>query len=87
MLKTAPNKDNAKKFMEFMLRPEISAENTTMLTNGSVNTAAIPLLPENLKNNPAVNPPADVRAKLQIFEDLGADLKLYDRAWSRVKAN
>lgn len=86
MLKTAPNKENAKKFMEFLLRPEISAENTTMLTNGSVNKAAIPLLPDILKNNPTINPPADVRAKLQIFEDLGPNLKLYDRAWSRVKA-
>ena len=87
MLKTAPNKENALKFMEFMLRPEISALNTTMLTNGSVNNAAIPLLPEDLKNHPAINPPPDVRAKLQIFEDLGSDLKLYDRAWSRIKAN
>ncbi|MGD9508681.1 MAG: spermidine/putrescine ABC transporter substrate-binding protein [Geminicoccaceae bacterium] len=87
MLKTAPNKENAKKFMEFMLRPEVSVLNTTMLTNGSVNTAAIPLLPEDLKNNPATNPPPEVRAKLQIFEDLGADLKIYDRAWARVKAN
>ncbi|MGF7160349.1 spermidine/putrescine transport system substrate-binding protein [Rhodoligotrophos appendicifer] len=87
MLKTAPNKENALKFMEFMMRPDVSVLNTTMLTNGSVNTAAIPLLPDNLKNHPATNPPADVRAKLQIFEDLGPDLKLYDRAWSRVKSN
>jgi spermidine/putrescine transport system substrate-binding protein len=28
-----------------------------------------------------------VRAKLQIFEDLGKDLKTYDRAWTRVKTN
>ncbi|WP_119390072.1 ABC transporter substrate-binding protein [Taklimakanibacter lacteus] len=87
MLKTAPNKDNAKLFMEYLLRPEISALNTTMLTNGSVNKAAIELLPSELRNNPAINPPPEVRAKLQIFEDLGTDLKLYDRAWSRIKAN
>ncbi|MFO1036278.1 MAG: spermidine/putrescine ABC transporter substrate-binding protein [Geminicoccaceae bacterium] len=87
MLKTAPNKENARKFMEFMLRPDISALNTTMLTNGSVNTAAVELLPADLKNNPAINPSPEVRAKLQIFEDLGPDLKIYDRAWSRVKAN
>jgi spermidine/putrescine transport system substrate-binding protein len=87
MLKTAPNKENALKFMEFMMRPDVSALNTTMLTNGSVNTAAVPLLPENLKSNPSINPPPEVRAKLQIFEDLGADLKVYDRAWSRIKAN
>jgi spermidine/putrescine transport system substrate-binding protein len=87
MLKTAPNKENALGFMEFMLRPEIAAQNATMLTNGPVNLAAIELLPPELKNSPAINPPQDVRAKLQIFEDLGSDLRIYDRAWSRVKAN
>jgi spermidine/putrescine transport system substrate-binding protein len=87
MLKTAPNKENAKLFMEFLMRPDISALNTTMLTNGSVNVKAVELLPDDLKSHPAMNPPPDVRAKLQIFEDLGPDLKIYDRAWSRVKAN
>lgn len=87
MLKTAPNKDNALKFMEFLTRPDISALNTTMLTNGTVNKAAVDLLPPELKNHQATNPSPEVRAKLQIFEDLGADLKVYDRAWSRIKAN
>lgn len=87
MLKTAPNKENALKFMEFMLRPEVAAQNATMLTNGLVNKAAVDLLPPELKDNPSINPPPEVRAKLQIFDDLGADLKLYDRAWSRIKAN
>lgn len=87
MLKTAPNKENALKFMEFLTQPDISALNTTMLTNGTVNKAAVDLLPPELKNHPATNPSPEVRAKLQIFEDLGADLKAYDRAWSRIKAN
>lgn len=87
MLTSAPNKENAKLFMEFMMRPEISALNTTMLTNGSVNLKAVDLLPAELKDNPSINPPAEVRAKLQIFEDLGQDLRIYDRAWSRIKAN
>ena len=73
LLKTAPNKENALKFLEFFMRPEISVINTIQQTNGSVNTGAIALLPENLKNNPNVNPPPEVRAKLQIFEDLGPE--------------
>lgn len=87
MLESAPNRDNALKFLEFMMRPEISAMNTERLTNGSVNTAAIKLLPPELKDNPSVNPSADVRAKLQIFDDLGKDLRLYTRAWDHVKTN
>lgn len=87
MLASAPNPENAKKFLEFMMRPDISAMNTEILTNGSVNTAAIEMLPEELKGHPAVNPPADVRAKLQIFDDLGRTLKIYTRAWDRIKTN
>lgn len=85
LLASAPNPDNAKRFLEFMMRPDISALNTERLTNGSVNTAAIELLPDELKGHPAVNPPADVRENLQIFDDLGRDLKLYTRAWDRIK--
>ncbi|MDT8857076.1 spermidine/putrescine ABC transporter substrate-binding protein [Paracoccaceae bacterium Fryx2] len=87
MPKTAPNPDNAKLFLQFMLRPEVSAMNTVRLTNGSVNTAAIPLLPAKLKDHPAVNPSAEVKAKLQIFDDLGGALRLYSRAWDKVKTN
>jgi spermidine/putrescine transport system substrate-binding protein len=32
-----------------------------------------------------MNPPPEVMAKLQIFEDLGEDLKLYDRSWTRIR--
>lgn len=85
VLKSAPNKANALKFLEFMMRPEISVLNTIQQKNGSVNLKAMELLPPALRDNVNINPPAAVRAKLQIFEDLGKDLKLYDRAWTRVK--
>jgi spermidine/putrescine transport system substrate-binding protein len=87
VLKSAPNKTNALKFLEFLMRPEISVLNTIQQKNGSVNVEAIKLLPPEIRNNVNINPPAAVRAKLQIFEDLGKDLKTYDRAWTRVKTN
>jgi len=85
VLKTAPHKANAKRFMEFFLRPEIASLNTIQQTNGTPNAEALKLLPAELKDNPAANPPAEVKAKLQIFNDLGKDLKKYDRAWTRVR--
>jgi spermidine/putrescine transport system substrate-binding protein len=45
------------------------------------------MLPGALKSSPAINPPPEVVSKLHIFEDLGNDLKVYDRAWNRVKTN
>lgn len=85
VLKSAPNKANAKRFMEFFLKPEIAALNTRQQMNGTPNREALKLLPADMRNDPQINPPADVMAKLQIFRDLGKDLKQYDRAWTRVR--
>ena len=87
LLANAPNADNARLFMEFMLRPEIAAQNAVRLTNGPVNLVAIDLLPEELQSNASINPSPEVRAQLQIFEDVGRDLRLYTRAWDRIKTN
>lgn len=87
LLEGAPNPENAKLFMQFLMRPENAAKNSERLTNGVVNTAAVSLLPDNLKTNPSINPSPEVRAKLQIFEDLGKDLRVYTRAWDRIKTN
>ncbi len=85
VLESAPNKANAKRFMEFFLQPEIAALNTVQQMNGTPNKAALERLPAELRDNPQVNPPAEVMAKLQIFQDLGKSLRQYDRAWTRVR--
>ncbi|WP_235263637.1 extracellular solute-binding protein [Nitrincola sp. A-D6] len=87
ILKSAPNKDNAKKFLEFFTQPEIAALNTSQQTNGTMNTKAIELLPESLRNNPSINPPEDVKNKLQLFKELGQGIRLYDRAWTRIRTS
>lgn len=85
VLASAPNKDNAKRFMEFFLQPEIAALNAAQQMNGTPNKAALALLPPELRDNPQINPPPAVMAKLQIFTDLGKGLKQYDRAWTKVR--
>ncbi|WP_221799537.1 polyamine ABC transporter substrate-binding protein [Oceanobacter mangrovi] len=85
VLKSAPNKSNARKFMEFFLQPEISAMNTIQQTNGSVNKAAISLLPAAMRDNPNMNPPVETMEKLQVFKDLGKGIKLYDRVWTKFR--
>jgi spermidine/putrescine transport system substrate-binding protein len=85
ILKSAPNKENARKFMEFYLQPEIPVLNIMQQKNGTPNKAAREMLPPRYKNNPAINPPAEVMKKLQIFEDLGEDIRKYDRVWTRIR--
>lgn len=86
VLKSAPNKDNAKKFLEFYLQPEIAALNVEQQMNGTTNIPARDLIPEEIANNPTMYPPQEIMDKLQIFHDLGPDIRLYAREWRRVKA-
>ena len=52
VLASAPNKENARKFMEFYLRPEIAALNVAQQFNGTANVPARDLMPDFIKNNP-----------------------------------
>ena len=76
VLASAPNKENAQKFLEFYLRPEIAALNVAQQFNGTPNVPANELTPEFIKSNPNINVQAETMARLQIFEDIGAALKL-----------
>ncbi len=85
VLKSAPNKENAIKFLQFYTRPEIVALNVAQQTNGTANVPARQLTPEKIKNSKEINPPAETMDRLQIFEDLGPALRQVDRVWTRVK--
>jgi spermidine/putrescine transport system substrate-binding protein len=85
VLKTAPNKENAIKFMQFYTRPEVAALNVEQQTNGTANVPARSLTPDRIKNNKSINPPPEVMEKLQIFRDLGADIRQIDRVWTKIK--
>lgn len=85
VLDSAPNKENAIKFMEFYLQPEIAALNVEQQMNGTPNIPAQDLIPEEIASNPTIYPPQDVLENLQLFEDLGRDLQLYNREWTRIK--
>ena len=85
VLETAPNKESAIRFLEFYMQPEIAALNTVQQVNGTANMPARDLLSPELKANPNTNPPPEVIAKLQIFEDLGDDLRKYNRVWTKVR--
>lgn len=85
VLEKAPNKENAVKFMKFYLQPEIAALNVEQQLNGTPNVPALELIPEDIANNESIYPPQSVMDKLQIFVDLGPDLQLYNREWTRIK--
>lgn len=86
VLKSAPNKQAARKFLEFLLDPGVAALNTSQQFNGTPNIPARALLPDDIRDDPMINPSPETMARLQIFEDPGPALRLYDRAWTAIRA-
>ena len=85
LLKDAPNRENALKFMDFLLEPE----NAAAVTNFAQYTAGVGgvdgLLDAELKASPELNPPADAPAGqfVQVCEE--ETQVLYDAIWTNLK--
>jgi len=84
LLKDAPNRENALKFMNFLLDPE----NAAAVTNYAAYTAGVkgtePFLADEIKNSPENNPPAD--AHFDFVEACDEETqRLYDTIWTNLK--
>jgi len=82
----AANAANAHRFIDFMLRPEIAALNSSFLGYAVAIPAALPRIDEAVRSDPGVYPPAEVQRRLYTItpSDLEFD-RLRTRAWTRVK--
>jgi putrescine transport system substrate-binding protein len=82
----SPNPAGAALFINFMMRPEISAEVTRYIGFASGNAAAIALLDAAVRDNAAVYPPAAVRARFELIKAYSPEeSRLFTRAWQRFK--
>jgi spermidine/putrescine transport system substrate-binding protein len=85
LLKDAPNRENALKFMNFLLQPE----NAAAVTNYAAYTSGVmgvePFLDEAIKSSPENNPPTDAPAGsfIQVCDE--ESQKLYDAIWINLK--
>ena len=80
----APHPDNAHAFINFMMKPEVSAANSNFVNYASGNAAALPMVDESVRNDPGIYPPPEVKAKL--FPDLAESedfTRLLNRAWTK----
>ncbi len=83
---TAPNKYTAEVFINFLMRPEVSAANSNYAWYASPNAKATEFIDQEILDEPAIYPPADVMAKLEWLEDVGDATPIYERMWTEVKA-
>lgn len=80
----SPNVAGALRFINFVMRPEISAEVTRLIGFPSGNRAALPYLDPSIRDNVAIYPPASVRARFETGRVYSAEeLRIFTRAWQR----
>lgn len=85
MSKEAPNKDNAYKFLDFLLRPEIAAKIADITNFTTPNKAADEFVSEDYRNNPMLNIPDEVAANTSFYKDVAKVLEEYDHIYSEFK--
>jgi spermidine/putrescine transport system permease protein len=82
----ARNPRLAHAFLDFTLEADIAAEICRTMKYSSPNRAAWPLLPAEIRDNPAIFPPPAAVERLELLRDLGDATVLYDRLWTEVKS-
>jgi spermidine/putrescine transport system substrate-binding protein len=84
--KGAPHKFTAEVFMNYMLRPEVAADNSNTTGYATTNQVAVEkYIDPQVANNPAVYPPAEALARVTFLEPIPDDLlPLYEDIWTRI---
>jgi putrescine transport system substrate-binding protein len=77
---------NAHLFINYLLRPDVAAKNTSLVKYANGVAASTALLSDELRNDPAVYPPADVRARLVPSRAKPPNfMRALTRTWTRFK--
>lgn len=82
----APHKDAAYQFIDFVNDPEVNANIMPQIQYGTTNEAAMELLPQEFKDNKAINVPPELLEDSQIIIDVGEATKLYSDIWTEFKS-
>ncbi len=82
----APHPENALKFIDYILRPEIAAKISDTVAYANPNLAATKLVDPKIGGDPNIYPSAEVRARLFFDKPVTPQYeRLRTRAWTRIK--
>lgn len=83
---TAKNVDGAYQFINFMLRPEVAAQNAEYIGYATPNKVAKTLLPEETTSDEAFYPTQETIANLEVYDNLGREyLGIYNDLYLQFK--
>lgn len=87
ILRETSRVDAAHRFIDYLLRPEVSAKIAIAVQTATANGAARALLPLELRDNPVLYPGADTLTRGEWFEaQPAASQRLRDRLWTEIKS-
>ena len=87
ILRESKHKDLAYEFLNYLLEADVAAAIAIEMRTATVNRAARARLPEVLRENPVLYPPADVLERGEWFRALPAQAqRLRDRYWTEIKS-
>lgn len=85
IVKGSRHPDLAARFINFLVEAQVSAQTSERLLFAPANQLARARLPAAIQNDPAVVPPLSLLKGLEWMRDVGAAVRLYDRAWTELK--
>lgn len=83
--KDAPHPDNAHKFINYLLTPKVVADITAAVGYANAVPASLQFVPDDIKNDPVVFPPAEVKLYTPALATPTYE-RTRNRLWTRIKA-
>ena len=85
VLQSSQKKALAMQFVNFLIDARVAAQTSERLLFAASNREARRLVSSQVRENPAVYPPAELIPRLEWMTDVGKAMRLYDRAWTELK--
>jgi putrescine transport system substrate-binding protein len=84
--KDAKHPENALAFINYLLEPQVAADNSNTVSYPNINLKSTALVNKDIVDDPTIYPPDDVRAKLFTFAIVPPETdRQYTRIWTQLK--
>lgn len=84
--KGSKNKETAEVFMNYLLRPEVSADVSNFSWYANPNDASHKFIKPEIMNNQSIYPPDEILNKCEFQRDVGEATKFYEQLYNKVKS-
>ena len=78
---TSKNVELAHKFIDFLYDAKIAARNIEYVGSAIPNSAMQEYMSDEIKGNPMVDVPKDILERVELIQDVGDSISIYNRSW------